>query len=107
MATSSRVDEFRPVSGSFRLHGWLLFIWFLASFGVVFFARDLTMIVASWPVGYWFAAQGSVFVFIGIVALFAWCANRREHEAESVDLAYSAYKRRLHRKLTAHAWHIP
>lgn len=104
MATSSRVDEFRPVSGSFRLHGWLLVIWFLASFGVVFFARDLTMIVASWPVGYWFAAQGSVFVFIGIVALFAWIANghEREREALSVDLAYSAYKRRLHRKFAVY-----
>ena len=51
----------------FRLQGGLLAIWFAASFGVVFFANDLQMIVNGWPLGYWFAAQGGVFVFIAIV----------------------------------------
>ena len=74
------VGEFRPISGGFRLHGWLLAIWFAASFGVVFFARDLQMIVGNWPLGYWFAAQGSVFVFIAIVAVFAWVANRQKRQ---------------------------
>jgi cation/acetate symporter len=60
------------------LHAGLLVVWFLASFGVVFFARDLQWVVAGWPVGYWFAAQGSVLVFICIVVVFAWLANRRE-----------------------------
>ena len=102
MLTSAKAGEFNPVPGGFRLHAWLLLIWFIASFGVVFFARDLKMVVASWPVGYWFAAQGSVFVFIAIVAFFAWTANRRDGEIEPVDAAYSAYKRRLHRKFAAY-----
>lgn len=80
------------------MHGWLLAIWFAASFGVVFFAHDLQMIVGSWPLGYWFAAQGSVFVFIAIVAVFAWVANRRDGEISTVDAAYLAYKHRLHRR---------
>jgi cation/acetate symporter len=83
----------------FRLQGGLLAIWFAASFGVVFFANDLQMIVNGWPLGYWFAAQGGVFVFIAIVAVFAWLANRREGSAtSSPDPQYEAYKRRLHRK---------
>ena len=102
MLTSAKAGEFNPLPGGFRLHGWLLLIWFIASFGVVFFARDLKMVVASWPVGYWFAAQGSVFVFIAIVAFFAWSANRRDREIEPVDAAYSAYKRRLHRKFAVY-----
>lgn len=102
MVTSAKVREFNPAPGRFRLHGWLLLIWFMVSFGVVFFARDLQTVVASWPVGYWFAAQGSVFVFIAIVAFFAWAANRREAEVVPVDAAYSAYKRRLHRKFAAY-----
>jgi cation/acetate symporter len=93
-----RMSEVKPVPGGFRLHGWLLAIWFAASFGVVFFARDLQVVVAGWPLDYWFAAQGSVFIFIGIVAVFAWVANRRDGESSAVDLAYAAYKYRLHRR---------
>jgi cation/acetate symporter len=60
------------------LHAVLLSLWFAASFGVVFFARDLDTVVAGWPVGFWFAAQGSVLVFIAIVVFFAWHQNRRD-----------------------------
>lgn len=91
-------SEREPVSGGFRLHGWLLAIWFAASFGIVFFARDLQMIVGNWPVGYWFAAQGSVFIFIAIVAVFAWVANRRDGAVSVGDVAYANYRHRLHRK---------
>lgn len=89
---------FKPGSSDFRLHAWLLIIWFVASFGIVFFANDLQMVVGDWPLGYWFAAQGSVFVFIVIVAVFAWIANKREGKVATWDVAYCAYKRRLHRK---------
>ncbi|MDD5336682.1 MAG: VC_2705 family sodium/solute symporter [Rhodoferax sp.] len=90
------------MAGGFRLHAWLLAIWFAASFGVVFFARDLQVIVNGWPLGYWFAAQGSVFIFIAIVAVFAWLANRRDGELAGGDAAYTAYKRRLHRKFASY-----
>jgi cation/acetate symporter len=95
---ADEAGAFKPVSGSLRLHGWLLLIWFAASFGVVFFARDLQIIVGGWPLGYWLAAQGSVFVFIAIVALFAWIANKRDGEITTGDVAYIAYKHRLHRR---------
>src|SRR5665647_211757 len=102
MPPAVETSVFKPVPGGLRLHGWLLAIWFAASFGVVFFARDLQMIVGSWPLGYWFAAQGSVFVFIAIVAVFAWIANRRDGEMPTGDAAYGAYKQRLHRKFATY-----
>ena len=81
------------------LHAGLLALWFAASFGVVFFARDLQFVVANWPVGFWFAAQGSVLVFIGIVVVFAWVANRREGPEPGFDtVAYGMHKRMLHRR---------
>lgn len=95
-------SERKPLSGGFRLHGWLLAIWFAASFGVVFFAHDLQMIVGGWPLGYWFAAQGSVFIFIAIVTVFAWVANRRDRDISLDDIAYAAYKNRLHRRFAAY-----
>jgi cation/acetate symporter len=77
------------------LQGWLLFCWFVASFGVVFFAHDLQFVIAGWPVGYWFAAQGSVLIFILIVAVYAWKANKTERSSEALDENYAAYTRRI------------
>ncbi|HPW28552.1 MAG TPA: DUF4212 domain-containing protein, partial [Rhodoferax sp.] len=74
------------------LHAGLLSLWFAASFGVVFFAQDLQFVVANWPVGFWFAAQGSVLVFIAIVAIFAWQTNRRDSTEAGFDqVAYREY----------------
>lgn len=82
-----------------RLHAGLLALWFAASFGVVFFAHDLQAVVAGWPVGFWFAAQGSVLVFIGIVVVYAWIANRRDRSESDFDHhAYRLSNRRLHRR---------
>lgn len=80
------------------LHAGLLALWFAASFGWVFFARDLQWVVRGWPVGYWFSAQGLVLVFVAIVGVFAWIANRREAPDDGVDAAaYARYRRGLHR----------
>jgi cation/acetate symporter len=87
-----------------NLHAGLLALWFMASFGVVFFAHDLQFVVANWPVGFWFAAQGSVLVFIAIVAIFAWRANKREDLEPGFDpVAYILYKNKLHRRF---AWYV-
>ncbi len=99
---SSGFDRRSAVRGGFALHGWLLAVWFVASFGIVFFAHDLQMTVAGWPVGYWFVAQGSVFIFIAIVAVFAWLANRRDSEVTADDDAYARHKRGLHRKFASY-----
>jgi cation/acetate symporter len=101
MATAAPpVQTFRPAVRLSGLHGWLLLLWFAVSFGVVFFARDITWVVAGWPVNFWFAAQGSVLVFIFIIALFAWRMNRRHADTDQGPdpLVYAAYKRGLHRK---------
>ena len=68
--------------------GWvraaLLFVWFLASFGVAFFARDLDQVVADWPLNFWLTAQGSVLVFLAVVMLYAWAMNRLDPEPEGL-----------------------
>nr|WP_315479318.1 VC_2705 family sodium/solute symporter [uncultured Rhodoferax sp.] len=82
-----------------HLHAGLLALWFAVSFGVVFFAYDLQQEVLSWPVGFWFAAQGAVLAFIAIVVVFAWRVNRRNTETLGFDpVVYRSYERRLHRR---------
>jgi cation/acetate symporter len=81
------------------LHAGLLTIWFAASFGLVFFARDLQLQIAGWPLAFWFAAQGALLVFVAIVVYFSWATNRRE--GTDVDFDQRAFKsqtRRYHRR---------
>lgn len=47
----------------------------------MYFAHDLSMLVAGWPVNYWIASQGGVLVFIAIVATYARVANRADAAA--------------------------
>jgi cation/acetate symporter len=105
VATAGPAVAGSPEAGhGFALHGWLLAIWFVTSFVVVFFAHDLRWVFAGWPVGFWFAAQGAAFVFIGIVVVFAWVANRRAGVADRTPdaLAYAGYKRGLHRRFAGY-----
>ena len=84
-----------------RLHAVLLGLWFATSFGVVFFARDLSFVVGGWPVSFWFAAQGTVLCFIAIVVLFAWLHNRKQAlPAGFDDDAYRRYRSGLHRRFS-------
>lgn len=81
------------------LHTGLLLLWFAASFGVVFFARDLQLVVAGWPVAFWFAAQGALLVFIAIVVLFARARNKSEALDPDFDaIGFRQKTRQYHRR---------
>ena len=79
----------------------LLVVWFLTTLGGIYFARDLNGLLAGWPLGYWFAAQGGVLLFMAIVLFYAVLAKRQQADDTAAmtfaPLAYSAYKRRIHR----------
>jgi putative solute:sodium symporter small subunit len=47
--------------------GVLLFIWFVTTFVIGFFARDLTFTVMGWPFSFWVASQGSLIVYMLII----------------------------------------
>lgn len=54
----------------------LLLVWFVAAFGVVFFARQLRFSFFGWPFSFWWAAQGALLVFLALVVLYAHVARR-------------------------------
>jgi len=58
----------------------LLALWATVSFGAVYFARDLDVVILGWPFGYWFAAQGALLAFIAIVVVYAWAMKRLQPE---------------------------
>ena len=66
-----------------RLRWVLLLIWGSITFGVAFFARDLSFNVLDKPFGFWMAAQGSVLIFLAITWIYALLVNRWERQTQS------------------------
>lgn len=54
----------------------LLGVWFVVTYVVAFFARDLSMRFFGWPFAYWVAGQGAPIVYVLITVLYAWRTNR-------------------------------
>lgn len=55
-----------------RLTTVLLVLWFLATFVMIFFARELaTISLFGWPLSFYMAAQGSLLIYVLIVWLYA------------------------------------
>ena len=56
----------------------LLLIWFTVSFGAgILFAEELNAIrVGGFKLGFWFAQQGSIYVFIVLIFVYVRLMNR-------------------------------
>ena len=59
----------------------LLAVWFGVTFGVAFFARELSFEFFGWPFSFWVASQGAIFVFLLIVVIYTWRMDRLDAEA--------------------------
>jgi len=56
----------------------LLAIWFLVSFGAgILFAEELNEIrMGGFKLGFWFAQQGSIYVFVVLIFVYVYLMNR-------------------------------
>ena len=61
---------------------WLLIVWFVVSFGFgILLVEPLNEIrLGGYKLGFWFAQQGSIFVFIALIFYFASAMTRFERE---------------------------
>ncbi len=58
----------------------LLGLWFVVTFVVTFFARDLNFNFFGWPFSFWVAAQGSLVVYVAIIWYYAHYMNKLDQE---------------------------
>jgi putative solute:sodium symporter small subunit len=58
----------------------LLLVWFVITFGVVFFARELRFAFLGWPFSFYMAAQGSLIGCLVIILLYARRQRKRDIE---------------------------
>ncbi|HWT72832.1 MAG TPA: DUF4212 domain-containing protein [Oxalicibacterium sp.] len=60
-----------------RLTAWLSAIWLIATFCVIFFARDLHHVsLFGWPLSFYMAAQGILLIYVSLVGIYAWRMHR-------------------------------
>jgi putative solute:sodium symporter small subunit len=67
-------------SKNLRLTAILLAIWFVATYVVGFFARDLNFTFFGWPFSFWMGAQGSLVIYVAIIWFYARYMNNLDHE---------------------------
>jgi putative solute:sodium symporter small subunit len=69
-----------------RLTLCLSAIWLIATFCVIFFARDLhQMSLFGWPLSFYMAAQGILLIYVFLVGVYAWRMHRLDQRYARKD----------------------
>ena len=72
-------------AANLRITRVLLGIWFAVTFGVGYFARDLSFSFFGWPFSFWAAAQGALIVYCAIIWFYAYAMNRMDQTYRDAD----------------------
>lgn len=90
-AADSRGDQPPPTDESWRKEYWrrnlrlmvtLLAIWFLVSFvcGILLIEPLNEIVINGFPLGFWFAQQGSIYTFVLLILIYAVRMDRLDDE---------------------------
>ena len=62
----------------------LLLIWFTVSFlfGIILADALNQFIIAGFPLGFWFAHQGSIYTFVVLIFIYVYLMNRLDKKFE-------------------------
>ncbi|MFN3630452.1 MAG: DUF4212 domain-containing protein [Casimicrobiaceae bacterium] len=67
-------------SRNLRLTAVLLAIWFVVTYVVGYFARELSFNFFGWPFAFWMGAQGALVVYVIIIWFYAKKMNQMDEE---------------------------
>jgi putative solute:sodium symporter small subunit len=59
-----------------------LIVWFFVSFGcgILFVDQLNTIRLGGYQLGFWFAQQGSIYVFVALIFFYAWRMNQLDRK---------------------------
>ena len=63
-----------------RMTAALMAVWFVVTFGVSYFARELNFNFFGWPFSFWMAAQGAPVVYVIAVWFYARRMDRLDQQ---------------------------
>jgi putative solute:sodium symporter small subunit len=78
MQSDSRRQEYW--SRNLRITAILLALWFVVTYVIGWYARDLSFNFFGWPFAFWVAAQGALVVYVWIIWYYASYMNRLDKE---------------------------
>ncbi|MBT3569806.1 MAG: DUF4212 domain-containing protein [Opitutae bacterium] len=76
----SDADEYWKAN--LKLMGWLLVVWFVVSYGCgILFVDELNSIsLGGFKLGFWFAQQGAIYVFVALIFVYVKKMNKLDRE---------------------------
>lgn len=81
---SDQATRDRYWKANLRLMATCLIIWFIVSYGFGILLVDVLdrFQLFGYPLGFWFAQQGSIYTFLVLIFFYAWRMNKldREHD---------------------------
>jgi putative solute:sodium symporter small subunit len=65
-----------------RLLGICLIVWFVVSygFGIILVEPLNTIQIGGYPLGFWFAQQGSIYTFVALIFFYAWKMGKLDRQ---------------------------
>ena len=65
-----------------KLVGLCLVIWFIVSylFGIILVEQLNAFHLGGYKLGFWFAQQGSIYVFVVLIFFYAWRMNKLDRQ---------------------------
>ena len=72
-------------SKNLSITGILLFIWFVVTFVIGYYARELNFSFFGWPFSFYMGAQGSLIIYVLIIWFYARYMN-------NLDKAYDVHE---------------
>jgi putative solute:sodium symporter small subunit len=78
MQVAAKLEEYWR--RNLRITAILLAIWFVVTYVVAYFARDLSFNFFGWPFSFYMAAQGSLIVYVLIIWFYARYMNNLDRE---------------------------
>jgi len=65
-----------------KLVAWCLSVWFVVSylFGIILVEPLNTISIGGYKLGFWFAQQGSIFVFVMLIFFYAHRMNKLDRQ---------------------------
>ena len=80
MSQGKDISQYWPTV--LKLIGSVLVVWFIVSYGFgILLAPALNSIsLGGYPLGFWFSQQGSMYIFIALIFIYAWKMNKIDED---------------------------
>lgn len=69
-----------------RITALLLIVWFVVTFVVGYFARDLSFTFFGWPFSFWMGSQGSLIIYVLLIGYYAHYMNNLDKEFDCAEV---------------------